>query len=74
MAGTMARVLMASSAGLYPPLKGGNGTSRRRRRSAAAKPAKRRRRASSSARKAKLVKGSKAAKAWGRMMARKRRK
>lgn len=66
--------LMGGSAGLYPPVRGSNGTGKRRKRKAAAP--KRRKTTSKrrSAKPARLVKGSKAAKAYMAKIRRKRGK
>jgi len=74
MAGTLARVLMANSAGLYPPMRKGIGRRPKRRTVAKAK-AKRvaSRKRAAPRKKARLVKGSMAAKRYMAKIRRKRR-
>jgi hypothetical protein len=78
MAGLMARFTMANSAGLYPPRMAGTAKSpRRRKRAKVARVAKRKSKRASVSRKrgkARLVKGSAAAKRYMAMIRRKRRK
>lgn len=78
MAGMLARVLMANSAGLYPPVRGTRKTPRRKRatiRKRATKRAAVKRRAAARTRKpARLVKGSAAAKRYMASIRRKRRR
>ena len=71
--GIMTRHLMANSAGLYPPVSGTQMTAaKRRRKPRAAQLAKRKRK--KVAQKGRLVKGSRAAKAYMARIRRKRRK
>ena len=76
--GMMSRHLMMSSAGLYPPVKGGNGTRTRRRTKARAATRAKRTGIDRLARKKKssgrLKKGSAAAKAYMAKIRRKRRR
>jgi len=76
MAGMMARVLMTKSAGLYPPLKGGNGNGprRRKRKAKAARKVHRVKKRNGSRKAGRLVKGSAAAKAYMAKIRRKRRR
>jgi hypothetical protein len=72
--GLLSKVLMSSSAGLYPKM--GNGTTKRRRKKSAVKSVKRRKiRVVKKAgkKRARLVKGSRAAKAYMAKIRRKRR-
>lgn len=73
MPGMMARVLMANSAGLYPPMRGST-SPRRKRRVKAKRAAVRRVGKVSRKRPARLKKGSAAAKAYMAKIRRKRRK
>jgi len=72
MAGMLANVLMRNSAGLYPAMKNGNPT-RKRAKVKRAKRAKVARRAKPANKRARLVKGSAAAKAYMAKIRRKRK-
>lgn len=69
MAGMLARVLMANSAGLYPPSRTTNGTRRKRRtktvkRARTSSARKNRKARTKTVRKARMVKGSAAARRY----------
>jgi hypothetical protein len=74
VAGMMANVLMGKSAGLYPPMKGNSGTRKRKRKATVKATRKVRRVAKTTNKRARLVKGSAAAKAYMAKIRRKRRR
>jgi len=74
MAGMMARVLMNSSAGLYPSMGKTNGTGRKKRKVKAARRRKVAKRRKPANKRARLVKGSAAAKAYMAKIRKKRRR
>lgn len=73
MAGLMARMLMSNSAGLYPKMGNGTPTTRKRRASKKRGKAKVKRASKKTNKRARLVKGSAAAKAYMAKIRRKRR-